>query len=330
MNYATVCSGIEAVSAAWIPLGFDPIFFSEIENFPRQVLQHHFPDVPLFGDFTKINGAGLKGKVQALWGSTPCQSYSRAGKRKGLECSNGQLSMRFVELADQIEPEFIVWENVKGVLSDKGNAYGKYLGALAGSERELFSPSGADWGDAGYVVGPKRIIAWRCFDAQFAGVAARRKRVFLVACPRGMHDPRDILFEREKDRLYPEPSGDWAASINPFTGRPCSIDGPVAFKADKTTKNSPGLAFTLRADDGSGGFQAIAFRDQRGLHAFELTPEMHEALLGFPPGWTDVPGATHNKRRCAVGNSVAIPDAAWIGARIMAAHKGLLPEHRWE
>ena len=118
ITYLTVCSGIEGPSVAWEPLGgFQPGFFSEIEPFPSAVLDHHFPNVPNLGDLTKINGADWLGKVDLLWGSTPCQSLSVAGNRAGLSDPRGQLTLKFVELADTINPTFTAWENVKNALS---------------------------------------------------------------------------------------------------------------------------------------------------------------------------------------------------------------------
>lgn len=117
-----------------------------------------------------------------------------AGLRRGLEDERGNLALEFVRIADEIDPTFVVWENVPGVLSDRGNAFGCFLGALAGEVSQL-EPPGGRWANAGYVLGPCRAIAWRILDAQYFGLAQRRKRVFLVACPRNGADPRTILFE---------------------------------------------------------------------------------------------------------------------------------------
>lgn len=196
MRYASVCSGIEAASLAWEPLGWKPVFFSEVEPFPCAVLAHHWPDVPNLGDMTKIDGRDWRGKADVLVGGTPCQAFSVAGMRKGLHDDRGNLTLIFAELANDIFPDFVVWENVPGVLSDKTNAFGCLLGALAGEDGPLLPPGGK-WTNAGYVLGPERTIAWRVLDAQYTGVAQRRRRVFLVACPRNGADPREVLFESE-------------------------------------------------------------------------------------------------------------------------------------
>lgn len=206
MKYGSVCSGIEAASKAWEPLGWKPAWFSEIEPFPSAVLANHWPEVTNLGDMTKIADAVRAGEVEApdvLVGGTPCQAFSIAGLREGLSDDRGQLTLSYVELANAIDakrrergdPEaIIVWENVPGVLSSKDNAFGCFLAGLAGESSEL-QPLGGKWTHAGCVSGPQRVIAWRVLDAQFFGVAQRRKRVFVVASARKGFDPAAVLFE---------------------------------------------------------------------------------------------------------------------------------------
>ncbi|MDR2695170.1 MAG: DNA cytosine methyltransferase [Deltaproteobacteria bacterium] len=194
LRYLSVCSGIEAASVAWGALGWRATAFAEIESFPCAVLKHRYPGVPNLGDLRAINGADFCGKIDVLVGGTPCQSFSVAGLRRGLEDERGNLALEFVRIANESKPAFIVWENVLGALSDRGNAFGCFLGALAGEDAPL-EPAGGKWTDAGYVLGPERRIAWRVFDAQYFGLAQRRRRVFLVACPGDGADPRAILFE---------------------------------------------------------------------------------------------------------------------------------------
>lgn len=208
ITYGSVCSGIEAATQAWHPLGMRAAWFAEIDPFPSAVLAHHYPDVPNHGDMTKLAALVLASKIPApdvLVGGTPCQAFSVAGMREGLTDPRGALTIKYVELADAVDyvragqrkpASVIVWENVPGVLSDKGNAFGCFLGALAGEDCEL-QPSGKKWQDAGCVYGPKRTIAWRVLDAQYFGLAQRRRRVFVVASARDGFDPTEVLFERE-------------------------------------------------------------------------------------------------------------------------------------
>nr|DAG81849.1 MAG TPA: Cytosine specific methyltransferase [Caudoviricetes sp.] len=206
MKYGSVCSGIEAASVAWEPLGWKSAWFAEIEKFPSAVLAAHWPDVANLGDMTKIAAAVRAGEVEApdvLVGGTPCQAFSIAGLRNGLADERGQLTLSYVELANAIDDKrrergekeiIIVWENVPGVLSSKDNAFGCFIGALAGEDCEL-QPAGGKWSNAGCVYGPSRIVAWRVLDAQFFGVAQRRRRVFVVASARKEFNPAEVLFE---------------------------------------------------------------------------------------------------------------------------------------
>ena len=205
MKYLSVCAGIEAASVAWHPLGWHPLAFSEIEAFPRAVLAYHYPGVPLHGDFTKLRDDPWIVDADVLVGGTPCQAFSVAGLRRSLDDDRGNLSLEFVRLADAIDdfrldagkqPAIVVWENVPGVLSVKDNAFGCFLSALAGEDTAI-NPPGGKWTDAGVVDGPRRRIAWRILDAQYFGLAQRRRRVFVVASAREGFDPAAVLFELE-------------------------------------------------------------------------------------------------------------------------------------
>ena len=217
MRFGSVCSGIEAATMAWTPLGWEAAWLSEIEPFPCAVLAHHYPEVPNLGDMTTIATRILTGEVEApevFTGGTPCQAFSVAGLRQSLSDDRGNLSLKFVEIADAIDhvrtsrgddPSIIIWENVPGVLSTKDNAFGCFLGALAGESVPLHAPGGR-WSNAGCVYGPQRAIAWRTLDAQFFGVAQRRRRVFVVASARDGFDPAAVLFEFDGMRRDSAPS----------------------------------------------------------------------------------------------------------------------------
>ena len=175
MRYGSVCSGIEAATAAWHPLGWEPAFFSEIELFPRAVLAYHYPDVPLHGDFTTIQGDEY-GAIDLLVGGTPCQSFSIAGLRGGLDDDRGNLALEFLRLAQRTRPRWLVWENVPGVLSSNGGRdFGSILGGMV---------------ECGYG------FAYRVLDAQYFGVAQRRRRVFVIGCLGDAASAAAVLFER--------------------------------------------------------------------------------------------------------------------------------------
>ncbi|EHS6109870.1 Dam family site-specific DNA-(adenine-N6)-methyltransferase [Salmonella enterica] len=229
MRYGSVCSGIEAASSAWESLGWQPAWFAEIEAFPSAVLANHWPHVTNLGDMTGIASAVRAGDVEApdaLVGGTPCQAFSIAGLRNGLADKRGQLTLSYVELANAIDDKrrergekeaIIVWENVPGVLSSKDNAFGCFLAGLAGESREL-QPAGGKWTHAGCVSGPERTIAWRVLDAQFFGVAQRRKRVFVVASARKDFDPAEVLFEFESVRRDTPPRREPQTAITAGAG----------------------------------------------------------------------------------------------------------------
>jgi DNA (cytosine-5)-methyltransferase 1 len=178
MRYASVCDGIGAAHVAWQPLGWQCSWTSEIEPFPAAVVEHHFGFANV-GDMTKITEEMLDehGPVDLLVGGTPCQSFSVAGLRGGLADPRGNLALRFVQLAAVMQPKWIVWENVPGVLSSgKGRDFGTFLGAL---------------GQLGYG------FAYRILDAQWHGVAQRRRRVFVVGHLGDWRRAAAVLFERE-------------------------------------------------------------------------------------------------------------------------------------
>jgi DNA (cytosine-5)-methyltransferase 1 len=215
LRFGSVCSGIEAASLAFRPLGWEAAWFSEIEPFPSAVLAHHYPEVPNLGDMTALPEAVRSGRVEApdvFCGGTPCQAFSVAGNRESLADARGNLTLTFCEIADAIddvrlvrgdEPCTIFWENVPGVLSTRDNAFGCFLGQLVGAGAALIPGRNQRWTDAGVVAGPRRVAAWRVLDAQHFGLAQRRRRVFVVAGARAGFDPAAVLLERQGLRGHP-------------------------------------------------------------------------------------------------------------------------------
>ena len=217
MRFGSICSGIEAASVAWHPLGWRAAWLAEIEPFPCSLLAHHYPSVTNYGDMTALPDRIRAKEIEApdvLCGGTPCQAFSVAGLRRSLDDARGNLSLTFCEIANAIDiirrdrgkPEcIIVWENVPGVLSTADNAFGCFLAGLAGESQPL-QPAGKKWSNAGCVFGPKRTVAWRILDAQYFGVAQRRRRVFVVASARNGFDPASVLFEFDGVRRDTAPS----------------------------------------------------------------------------------------------------------------------------
>jgi DNA (cytosine-5)-methyltransferase 1 len=201
VRFGSVCSGIEAASVAWHPLGWEAAWLSEIEPFPCAVLKHHYPNVPNLGDMTKFKEWKIESNIDVLVGGTPCQSFSVAGLRKGLDDPRGNLMLTYLAIAKQHRPRWLVWENVPGVLSSAdGRDFGSFLGGLA---------------ICGYG------FAYRVLDAQYFGVAQRRKRVFVVAYLGDWRPAAAVLFERDSLQGNPAPSREKGERI-----APCVTNGP--------------------------------------------------------------------------------------------------------
>ena len=301
MNYLSVCSGIEAATCAWHDLGWNPVGFSEIEPFPSAVLKHHYPSVPNLGDMTKYKEWNLE-SVGLLVGGTPCQSFSVAGLRKGLEDPRGNLALTYVGILDKFRPKWCIWENVPGVLSSNGGRdFGSFLGALA---------------ELGYG------FAYRVLDAQNFGVPQRRRRVFVVGCLGDWESAAKVLFEsdclsgdnkksrakRQATTTYSERgvayggsdgecadtvTSKWAKGSGGPSGNECGLF--VAHKvyethpADSRVKEMGEVCQTVTSRWGTGGgnvplVQAYSIREDAKANNFSATPlSVTPALQAMQP-----------------------------------------------
>jgi DNA (cytosine-5)-methyltransferase 1 len=345
LNYLSVCSGIEAATVAWHSLGWNPIGFSEIEPSPCKVLAHHYPNVPNFGDMTKFK-EWPDANINVLVGGTPCQSFSVAGLRKGLDDPRGNLMLTYLAIADRYKPKWIVWENVPGVLSiNGGRDFGTFLGGL---------------GQLGYG------FAYRVLDAQFSrthehprAVPQRRRRVFVVGCLGDWRSAAAILFDSESLRGNPPPSRrkgqeiagtiskcsplfvpDYIGGIDyennghgmdvtwPLLkgsptggGRPLpaivyALAGNTIGRAPENGGNGTGYddtgsSYTLTKTD----VHAVAHGEQH-MRVRRLTPLECERLQGFPDNYTNVAGLSNSARYKALGNSMAVNCMRILGERI--------------
>ena len=327
MRYLSVCSGIEAATVAWHPLGWTPAAFSEIEAFPRAVLAHHYPTVPLHGDFTTIEGTEY-GAIDLLVGGTPCQDFSVAGLRAGIAGERGNLTLEFLRLAARAKPRWIVWENVPGVLSsDDGRALGAFLGGLA---------------ELGYGFG------YRVLDAQYFNLAQRRARIFVVGYLGGWRRAAAVLFERESLLWDSAPRREAGKGLAPTISARTKGGGGLGTDFDcdgGLIANTMAVAFNITPSNSNKDYnarpseraQAITTSGNRPsarggdlingspqAHAAtavrRLTPRECERLQGFPDDYTLVPyrgkPAADGPRYRALGNSMAVPVMAWIGERI--------------
>ena len=298
MRFGSVCSGIEAASVAWHPLGWQAAWLSEIEPFPSAVLAHHYPSTPNLGDMTLLPERIASGEVEApdiFCGGTPCQAFSVAGLRESLGDARGNLTLTFVEIANAIDlrrmdaghvPAIIFWENVPGVLNTKDNAFGCFLGALAGEDEPLIAPGGR-WSNAGCVYGPQRAVAWRVLDAQYFGVAQRRRRVFVVASAREDFDPAAVLFESGGVRRDTAPSREAGQSI-----APCVTNGPPFSR----TGNERVEAEAMVVQPYKVG-NCLTARMHKGINSTldeEQTPVLSYAIQGSMIGRNDQAGPQGN------------------------------------
>ena len=239
MKYGSVCSGVEAATVAWHPLGWEPQWFSEIEKFPSAVLEHHYPNTPNFGDMTQFK-EWPNDPIDLLVGGTPCQSFSIAGLRKGLDDPRGNLMLTYLAIAERYAPRWIVWENVPGVLSSNGGRdFGTFLAAL---------------GKIGYG------FAYRVLDAQYFGVAQRRRRVFVVGYLGDWRRAAAVLFERESLSGHPAPSREKGQEV-----AACLTTG-VGQRYDPETETLPVTTGSLCARTG----QSISVQDASQGHLLPI------------------------------------------------------------
>lgn len=362
MIYASVCSGVEAASLAWIPLGWKAAWFSEIEPFPCAVLKHRFPEVPNLGDMTKIkvetienetgklqrfkNESGadvvVPGGVDLLVGGTPCQSFSLAGNRSGLRGVSG-LALTYCKLLETMHPRWFVWENVPGVFSSNGG--------------EDFRTFLRKIDELGYSV------AWRVLDAQYVrvdgyprAIPQRRRRVFVVGhlgsdfrCPAEVLFEPEIVFRttpprRSKEsgvaRCLTASTGGASGKEQQCTFVICNAGGMggqgsnsvpdvlcVHGSQDPVTQHE--LANTVGRNNGR---ENCVFYENHPQDAFvrRLLPVECERLMGFPDNWTRIPWRSKPEEECpdshryeACGNSMCVNVMRWIGMRIELTERKL-------
>lgn len=227
MRYGSVCSGIEAATVAWHPLGWEPQWFSEIEKFPCAVLKHHYPDIPNLGDMTQIyeNQYFHQRRIELLVGGTPCQSFSVAGLRRGLADPRGNLALHFLKIADRARPRWVVWENVPGVLSswsDEKRGVEDTV-RLQTNDFETFTSGLRKLGYG---------LAGRIIDAQYAGVPQRRRRIFVVGYLGDWRPAVAVLFERGGLSWHSPPSQEKKEDLAPTIGGRTSGGGGLGTDAD--------------------------------------------------------------------------------------------------
>lgn len=323
MRYLSLFSGIEAATVAWAPLGWECAAVAEIEPFPCAVLAHHYPNVPNLGDVTKITESDVQslGNIDLVIFGSPCQDLSFAGKRKGLIHADGTITrsglfFTAVNIARWAGARFWVWENVPGAYSsNKGRDFAAVVEFMAGLDDVDVPRTG--WGSEGCAVGDNGLLEWGCLDAQWFGVAQRRRRVFAILDTGDWSSRLPILLERESLRGDSAPgrnSGKEIATEASGCAASYGIPGNWIGRAPENGGNAvePMLEVSpcLTATDRHGVSNGAVVR--------RLTPMECERLQDFPDGYTDVPGKKYAEthRYKALGNSMAVPVVRWIGRAI--------------
>ena len=295
MRFGSVCSGIEAASCAWHDLGWKAAWLSEIEPFPSAVLKHHYPDVPNFGDMTKFKEWDQNATINVLVGGTPCQSFSVAGLRKGLDDPRGNLMLTYLAIANKYRPKWLVWENVPGVLSSNGGQ--DFASLLRGM------------GELGYG------FAYRVLDAQYFGVAQRRRRVFVVGCLGDWRSAAAVLFESHSLSGNPAPSRE-KREVTPTLTKECTGVSRTGHNVGRQPQNGGngdgftvgGPMYTLNATGVHGVAQPISFHvdampDQMNFNvetAASLTCSQH-AGVAIPIGTDCYNGLITGDIACTMG-----------------------------
>lgn len=310
IRYGSCCSGIEAATVAWAPLGWKAQWFAEIEPFPCAVLAHHYPSVPNLGDMTRIYSKQefIDRPIDLLVGGTPCQDFSSAGKGAGFSSTRGQLAFEFLRIAAVKQPPWIVWENVPRVMTPKhAEGFATFLGEI----RKL-----------GYG------CAIRVLDAQFFGVPQRRRRIFLVGYLGDWRPAVLTLFE-PKDIQPPQrmkrPKG---LHLSDFLKLLTNSDLPIGVDTynDAVTGD---VAATLGAHAYGRTNIGPKILDMHGIRT--PTPIECERLMGFSDGFTKVDFPCRGNRKLeklrigALGNSMVVPVMRWLGERIAMVEAGLQP-----
>ena len=312
-SVGSVCSGIEAASVPWEPLGLSFTWFSEIASFPSLLLSKRYPSIPNLGDMTFIAPKLLREEISSpdlICGGTPCQAFSLAGWKNGLNDDRGNLTLRFVDIIeanDQVRkrlkksPTVVFWENVEGVLTDKTNAFGCMISSLAGLDNIIVMKK---WPQSGLLRGPKRNVAWRVLDAKYFGLPQQRRRLYLVAGGKDF-SPERVLFEKHdnviKDSIPSEPL------LFEKEGH--------HFEVFRTYTDCLYSAYGTKWNGNAAAYNGSLFvvQDER---IRRLSPLECERLMGFPDDYTNINGAKKTLRYQATGNSWAVPVVHWIGKRL--------------
>jgi DNA (cytosine-5)-methyltransferase 1 len=308
----SICSGIEAASVAWKSFDLDFKWFSEIAEFPSKVLKTRYPSVVNLGDMNKLSSAIVSRRISSpdlICGGTPCQTFSTAGLKNGLNDSRGCLTLKFVEIVecnDRVRLEkglsrsVVFWENVEGVLTDSTNSFGHFISLLSGFKNPI---NLTKWPEAGFVRGLKRNVAWRVLDAKYFGLPQQRRRLYVLAGGKEFN-PESVVFEKLNGgfQKYPTFQLKFTKNVHSFE---------VFREYTDCLYSAYGTKWNGNAAANNGSLYIIQNERIRRFSPLEC-----ERLMGLPDNYTDIPGSHKTNRYKAIGNSWAVPVVNWIGKRL--------------
>jgi len=312
ITVGSVCSGIEAASVAFQSLNYEIKWFSEIADFPSKILSEKYPETPNLGDMSDIPNYLDKQEIESpdfICGGTPCQAFSLAGWKKGLEDDRGNLTLKFVDIIESndavrekngLPRSVVLWENVEGVLNDKTNAFGCFMSLILGLSEEIKFKK---WPLAGAIHGPKRNVAWRILDAKFFGLPHQRRRLYVLVGDKNFF-PENVLFDK-----FSIDSPDYADSILQFDKDGHQIE---VFRGYTDCLYS---AYGTKWNGNAAAYNGSLFVSQND-QLRRLTPLECERLMGFPDHYTYTEKAKPTNRYQALGNSWAVPVVQWIARRL--------------
>lgn len=335
-TFGSICSGIEAASFVLEPLGYKPLWFSEIADFPKRFLKVLHPCVNNLGDMNDIPELLGRNQIDCpdiLCGGTPCQAFSLAGWKNGLNDDRGQLTLKYCDILDAIDririsrglPRCIFfWENVEGVLKDRTNVFGRFLAGILRMEKPLEITV---WPNAGYICGKERNIGWRILDAKYFGIPQQRKRLYVVGGGKDF-DPLNVLFDKSEPFIDPYDTAKAARRVTTLfenideSQRRILVTSLSKTEPDGTTfevfrhySDCVYAAYGTKWNGNAASFNGSLFVAQNG-RVRRLTPKECERLMGFPDDYTYMPKCRPTNRYQAIGNSWAIPVVRWIFKRL--------------
>lgn len=331
-TFGSVCSGIEAASFVLEPMGVKPLWLSEIEDFACRFLANKYSHIPNKGDMNDLPQMLLDEKIAApdlLCGGTPCQAFSLAGLKNGLDDHRGQLTLKYIDILNVIDsirkaqgkhPACFLWENVEGVLTDKTNAFGCFIAGLAGYEEPIVV---SKWPNAGIVHGKTRNVAWRVMDAKYFGLPQQRRRLYVVGGGKDFY-PENVLFEIGDIIAdpYKVEGNDSLSLFDVINTKPIipteltKVINDNEIEIFRTYTDCLYAAYGTKWNGNAAAFNGSLFVAQNG-RLRRLSNIECERLMGFPDNYTSIAGATLTNRYHSAGNSWAVNVIRWLMERLV-------------